>query len=86
MGGARGGGARRIASGVLIAKVIVEPPWDSPARLGGVSTIMTCPSSCSGVTVVLSRPAIASRAFSSLPAISAPERPRASAFPCVFFF
>jgi hypothetical protein len=60
------GAARRRASGVLIARVIDVPPWDSLTTPGGVfETITPSLTSSLGVTIVLSRLARASRAFSS---------------------
>jgi hypothetical protein len=66
------------------ANIIVDPPYDSPASLGGVLNSIPFILS-SGVTTRLFR-ANASRAFSSRVVISALVSPRASDKPCIFFF
>jgi hypothetical protein len=64
--------------------IIVDPPYDSPASLGGVLNSLSSILS-SGVTTRLFR-ASTSRAFSSRAVISALISLRASDKPCVFFF
>jgi hypothetical protein len=78
-------GRRRGCSGLgRWANIIVDPPCDSSASLGGVSNNITSILS-SDVTTRLFR-ASASRAFSSRAVISALVSLRASDKPCVFFF
>src|SRR3954471_20562736 len=85
--GARSG-LRRNRSGVLKAKVIMLPPWDSPASwagLGGVAGTITSPTLFSGLSSRVGRLSGILLLFSALSAAisaaSAPVNDRPDALP-----